>query len=411
MERDQARGAPGSRSRRWRRGRQVREIMPAVSVRSTIPDPYRAGAELGEGLSRLQPEVVLVFASVDYVAGYADLHAGLCDGIGGAPPLVFGGTGDGVMATAGMVEHGVAALGLHSGGRVRWATVATPGAARDARAAAGACAREARAAVGGAVPAFAFVLAGMSADGTGIVAGVADELGGPFFGGLTGDDRRFARCHVFLGGQALEDAVAMLVGAGGPTCALNAASGWTPIGRPGRVEVAAGNVLARIGGMPAQAFLREQLGKAPGELDLGVVPLAAATGDDDGQVMLRTPSHFAGDSGAITIYGSIPDGTEVRVCQAARQDVLAGVDAALAGLRDPGFTPTAAVVVSCAGRKWVLADQAPQEIERVFAALGRRLPLVGFPSFGEIGPFRGPDGRATRPCFHNVTFVVGLLGV
>jgi hypothetical protein len=46
----------------------------------------------------------------------------------------------------------------------------------------------------------------------------------------------------------------------------------------------------------------------------------------------------------------------------------------------------------------------------VLAAIGRRIPLIGLPSFGEIGPFRNEAGEYTPTFFHNVTFVVCLFG-
>lgn len=68
------------------------------------------------------------------------------------------------------------------------------------------------------------------------------------------------------------------------------------------------------------------------------------------------------------------------------------------------------MVISCAGRKWLLEDRANEEVEQVLATLGQRIPLVGFPSFGEISPFRKPDGTYSDTFFHNVTFVICAIG-
>ena len=83
---------------------------------------------------------------------------------------------------------------------------------------------------------------------------------------------------------------------------------------------------------------------------------------------------------------------------------------ALEGLNGEKAGGAAAVVISCAGRKWLLEDRGEEEVEQVLAALGQRIPLVGFPSFGEIGPFRKPDGAYTETFFHNVTFVICSIG-
>jgi hypothetical protein len=75
-----------------------------------------------------------------------------------------------------------------------------------------------------------------------------------------------------------------------------------------------------------------------------------------------------------------------------------------------GFTPSAAIIVSCAGRKWLLADRGEKELAAFFDNLGYSVPLIGFPSFGEISPFRLGTGAYTTVNFHNGTFVVCLLG-
>lgn len=51
------------------------------------------------------------------------------------------------------------------------------------------------------------------------------------------------------------------------------------------------------------------------------------------------------------------------------------------GIRDGGWS--SAVVISCAGRKWLLEDRNEEEVRQVLSTLGRKIPLVGFPSFGD----------------------------
>ncbi|MFA4943432.1 MAG: FIST N-terminal domain-containing protein [Lentisphaeria bacterium] len=385
--------------------------MRAASASTITADGYRAGCELAEPLRAAAPEVILLFASIDYQPEFPDLVAGLTETLGRTDVLIIGGTGDGIYETGRVAHRGVCALGLHSEGKLQWTVAVEKGVAANSFAAAQGCARRALASLGGAAQ-FAFVLAdGVKADGTGIVAGLASVLDIPFFGGLAGDDRKFARSCLVVGGEVMEDAVAVLAARGELAFAVNAASGWTPVGQVGSLEQCNHNLIQRIGGMTAEEFLREQLGKNPSEVDLGIVPLAVYETAGEEHFALRTPSRIDPASGALTMFGSIPAGAPVRVCTASRAEVLAGVEAALTGVRQPPLAAAAAViVVSCAGRKWLLEDQTKEEVERVFAAIGRRLPLIGFPSFGEIGPFRKADGSYTSCRFHNVTYVVCLLG-
>jgi hypothetical protein len=114
-------------------------------------------------------------------------------------------------------------------------------------------------------------------------------------------------------------------------------------------------------------------------------------------------------SGAITLFGSIDEGALVRICIATREDVIKGVKKAIETM-GRGFTPSAAIVISCAGRKWILQDCGKAEVRQILETLGMRVPLAGFPSFGEISPFHEPQGAYSPTFFHNETFVICLLG-
>ncbi|MBI5576250.1 MAG: FIST C-terminal domain-containing protein [Deltaproteobacteria bacterium] len=380
------------------------------SASSISTDAYLAGLEIGESLKEISPETVIFFASISYERNFAELFDGMRDGLGSEDAVLFGGTGDGFYETSQTANYGASALGIHSGGKIRWSAASAVGVEEDSFLAARSCALAAAAGTGS-PPTFAFVLAdGTKADGSGIVAGVESVIGAPFFGGLTGDDRKFKRSRVLLNGAELENAVAILAASGEIPFAVNAASGWTPIGAPGNIEDGESGTIRRINGMTAQAFMKEQLGKPLGEADLGIVPLAAYRQADDEYFFLRTPSHLDRESGAIATFGSIEAGTAVRVCTATRPDVLDGVLRAAEGVEARGFTPAAALVVSCAGRKWLLSDSGKEEVDLVLSAFGGKIPMAGFPSFGEISPFRKPGGAYTQTFFHNVTFVVCLLG-
>lgn len=378
------------------------------SAGSVLTDAYRAGAEIGASLREIAPDVVILFASISYEQEFSDLDAGLRDGLG-APALVFGGTGDGIYETGTTANYGVCALGIRSGDGVRFATAVGTGVSADGFACAKGAALQAMKAVGGPVS-FAFVLAdGVKADGAKVLDGFASVLPGPFFGGLTGDDRKFTRSRLFVDGKEYEDAAALLVATGPVRFGVNAASGWTPVGEPGTVDASDGNTVQRISGSTALNFAKDRLGKPLGEADLGIVPFAAY--DASGvHFVLRSPSGLDDATGAISTFGSIPEGTVVRVCAATRDEVLGGVQTAVEGLGGIGFRPKAAIIVSCAGRKWLLDDPGREEVSRVLSALGGNIPLVGFPSFGEIAPFLHLDGSYSAPFFHNGTFVVVLLG-
>lgn len=386
--------------------------MRCISAKSILTDPYRAGIEIGDTLAPIAPEVILIFASMSYDPDFSEFFEALQDAVGNESTIIFGGTGDGIYETSGAENYGVSALGINSNGKVAWSVALQQGVQANSFAAARECARKALAACP-APAGFRMVLAdGALADGHAIVNGIAAEMTEPFFGGLAGDDRKFTRSKIFLNGREYEDAVAILTGCGDMRLALNAASGWTPLGREGIVEDNQGCEIRTISGLPAQEFMAQETGKPLGESDVGIVPLAAYQKGSAEHFFLRSPSHLHPDTGAVTTFGSVEAGTVVRVCTASREDVLRGVADAIDGLgpESLGFVPSAAIIISCAGRKWLLADRGEKELAAIRQRLGSAITLAGFPSFGEISPFRRPDGGYTAVSFHNVTFVVCLIG-
>ena len=90
-------------------------------------------------------------------------------------------------------------------------------------------------------------------------------------------------------------------------------------------------------------------------------------------------------------------------------EIIDGVDTALSEASQSELKPAAAILISCAGRRWLLTEAGSEEVARVRERLGD-IPLIGLPSFGEIAPFRRSDGSYSPLLFHNVTFVACLLG-
>jgi len=386
--------------------------MQYISAKSILTNSYRAGLEIGTILAPISPEVILLFASISYHPDFSDFFEALYDTLGSRSAIVFGGTGDGIYETSGAENYGVCALGISSHGRIKWSTAIEQGVLSDSFAVASECARKALATCSSS-SCFRLVLAdGSKADGHAIACGVRAEIPGPFFGGLTGDDRKFTSSKLFLNGKEYEDTVAILTGCGDLDFAVNGSSGWTPVGPTGIIEDIQGCEIRTISGRTTQEFMTEALGKPLGEADLGIVPLAAYHAGSTEHFFLRTPSHLHPDTGAVTAFGSVDKGAVVRVCNASREDVIKGVSDTMHGLSPDslGFVPSAAIVISCAGRKWLLADRGLQEISALLEKLGYSIPLIGFPSFGEISPFRLADGSYTTVSFHNVTFVVCLVG-
>jgi hypothetical protein len=57
-----------------------------------------------------------------------------------------------------------------------------------------------------------------------------------------------------------------------------------------------------------------------------------------------------------------------------------------------------------------LGNRIGHEVQAVRERLPRTTAFAGFTSFGEFGPLRHADGRYTATFFHNMTYILLLLG-
>ncbi|MCB0263954.1 MAG: FIST N-terminal domain-containing protein [Calditrichia bacterium] len=382
--------------------------MKCKSISTINIDPFEAGLEIGETLKSIAPEAIILLASVHY-ADFTELYEGIYSGLETEDVQIIGGTGDGFYETNRVENVGVCAMGFHSAGKVKWHMEIEKNLQNRSYDAGKACASRIRNAVGDDAR-LVFLFAGLSADGTKMVEGVRSELSIPCVGGLTGDDRSYQRGIVLANGKMYEDAIGMLCMSGDFPFKISLASGWQPIGEAAIVEDCEGNKINKISGVSTAEFITKQFGQPPSKADLGVITLAAYMDKESNEFVQRSPFKMDADTGAITYFGSVDEGTPVKVCYATRDNVIKGVNEAIDKMSSLEFNPTCAVVISCAGRKWILGDRTHEEVEKLSAFLPKDLPLVGFPSYGEIAPLQKDDGTYSGSYFHNVTYVVTLFG-
>lgn len=385
-----------------------KEHLQCKSFSTTHVDAYEAGLAIGEALNEIKPEVIILFSSFCY--DFDDMMEGLYSQLNEQEVVVIGGTGDGFYETSQSANHGVSALGINSNGKITWSLSLQTEAASNPGETAQTCARDLLEKMNGKID-LALVLATFNCDGVKVVDGIKSVLNIPFLGALTGDDWSFKEAILFANGKKYTDAICILGMSGEFAFSIGSASGWKPMGKSGTIDDVDQNVVHTINGKTAFDFLEEQFGIPPAEASLGVIPLAAYESPDAEHFYLRTPRKIDLSSGHITYFGTIPQGTPVRVCNATEDDVLQGVNDALASLGKLDFEPLCAIVISCGARKWILEERMIEETLRIFDQLGYSLPLIGTPSFGEMGPFHLPGNHYSRVFFHNVSLVIVLIGI
>ena len=118
------------------------------------------------------------------------------------------------------------------------------------------------------------------------------------------------------------------------------------------------------------------------------------------------------ERGTITLAASIPEGSSLTLTAASRGDIINGAKLAAEQAKATleGAKPEAILMFSCVGRKLVLGRRTREEVEGVRRILGEDVPIVGFYTYGEMGPIDKRQAELAEAKFHNETVVLWVLG-
>lgn len=229
-----------------------------------------------------------------------------------------------------------------------------------------------------------------------------------FGGGAVAQTTRGAGrdAYQFYNNTVTQDSVPILLLSGPLSYSFGIDTGWKPVGPKARVTRASNGDVDEIDGEPALAFFERYLG--PGAEPAVANPLAVFE-DDSEQFYLRAPIFHDRSSGSVRFAGGVPENATVQLTVAATDEIFEGTKSALSkalGAYPEGADPQAALVFSCAIRKFLLGTRTGNELEMMREAFGAAMPICGFYSLGEIAPLESV-GPAR---FHNETIVAILLG-
>jgi hypothetical protein len=248
-----------------------------------------------------------------------------------------------------------------------------------------------------------------------IIDALRAELGPdvPIFGGgaapqdATADPRdRRGEGRQIVGDVVTEGAIAILLISGPLAYSFGVDTGWRGVGPRATITQVSDAGVVEIDGRPAIDFYERYLGIAAPAI---ANPVAVFETPDADRCYLRTPIAYDRETGCILFFGAIPEGATVQLTLASTEEIFDGARAsigdALASF-PAGRTPEAALVYSCATRRFLLGTRVAGEIDVVRSALGAATPVAGLYCMGEIAP----QAAGERSRFHNATLVSILLG-
>lgn len=385
-------------------------MLSATTVSITHDDPYQAGrdlaAELNDALGA-SPDVVLLFAAPTYDPQrlLAGLHRRL------APRVqLVGCTSFAEITHESAVSGSVTALGMRSrdlAAHALQATRASGGSFAVGRSL-GEQAREREAAL------LLLLVDGVRLDSAAVLRGAQSVLGPdfPIVGGLAADDARFERTWEFCGRDVLEGAAVGLALAGPLRHATVARGGWEPIGATRRcTRVERDRLVLEIDGQPALNLYREYLGaqgrdlKTAGiEFPLGIVGLPDRPWRGDEQVqVVRAVVGVDQARGGLRCNREIPEGAEIRMLRATKDDLIRGAAEAAADLGRALPGGRLALVFDCFARKMVLGARYKEEVAAAYSRLAPELTRVGFYTYGQLAPVSGQTEH------HDATFTAVVI--
>jgi hypothetical protein len=256
---------------------------------------------------------------------------------------------------------------------------------------------------------------GLNVNGSELLKGFQSVLGDiPIVGGLAGDGGAFVKT-LQLFNDTISDNQVIAVGLYGNALITSsgALGGWKPYGPPRKVTKSEKNVVYEMDDKPALPLYRMYIGEAfsRGLPGTGLkFPLAVIEEGKRDVEKIRTLLAIDSKANSLTFAGNVEVGETVRLCQTNHGRLVEGAgNAANLVMDNLGASKTnqvgLALLVSCVGRKGVMAEQVGDEVKLVQQILGTQTSVTGFYSYGELAP----RPNTTDSVLHNQTMTIGYL--
>ena len=230
-------------------------------------------------------------------------------------------------------------------------------------------------------------------NGDDLLTGLKSEIGTniQITGGIAGDGDRFQKTFVGLN-QDYKEGNVVLMGLYGNHIHVGTGNqaGWDVFGPEKTITKSKENFLHEIDGENALDMYKTYLGKYATELPASALlfPISIKTKDHDFYIV-RTILSIDNDKKVMKFAGNVPEGSTIRFMKSNFDRlVLAASEAGVEACEISGnkTTPDLAVIVSCVGRKLVLANRIEEEVEAAVECFPNTTNVIGFFSYGEISP-------------------------
>ncbi len=246
-------------------------------------------------------------------------------------------------------------------------------------------------------PAVIVLSGGLTVDAERIVSGLKDGLGTavPIFGGLAGDDLQMQRTFVFNQHDTTHHGLALLViDTDRVEVRGMAESGWQAVGAVNTVTQATGNVLQQINGEPALDVFLRYFGFFDNRVQCGDLETMLSTISaqyplqilrEGAEAILRSPLLGNEEDRSLLLAGGIREGDRFRFSISPGFEVVDETIQRFSDFKSHDPTPAEALLLfNCKGRHAALGPLIQNEVQGLYREW--KAPLIGFFTYGEIGP-------------------------
>lgn len=227
-------------------------------------------------------------------------------------------------------------------------------------------------------------------------------------GGLAGDGTDFKETQIWHN-QIIASGLVVICGIYGEHIKIGHGhlGGWKAFGPERKITRAEDNILYEIDGRPALGLYKEYLGEFSNQLPASALlfPLAVTQAGST-EPVVRTILSIDEAKQTMCFAGDVPEGASCQLMRSNYENLVEGANgAALQALSScADIEPELAILISCVGRRLVLAQRTEEELE-VVAEEVNHCPMTGFYSYGEISPLL----ELGRCDVHNQTMTITLL--
>ena len=392
-------------------------IKAGVGLNKNLADSKRAGADAARGaltkLGEVKPALVFAFASIQY--NQEQVLDGLKSVLGDVP--IVGGSAAGEIVSWSTAFDAVNVMAIASD-QVTFKMGLSTNVAADSFKAGAAAVEDLLKNANGQKPDLLILLVdGMTANGSAVVEGAKSVAGAnaPIIGGSLGDDYQFKKTYEYYNGQVMSDAMIAIGLYGNFSYGFGIRHGWESVGLPLKVTKAEGVWIKELDGQPALKIYEDYFGKEAAELVKEPLarmaytyPLGVAVEGSD-ELLIRDPV-IANERGEISMAAAIPEGATVRLMIGDRDKAIAAAKTAaeIAQEQLANRPPAFILMFNCMARNKLLGVRCHEENQTVQKAIGENIPMIGFYTYGEIGPLLGK--KNTPAYFHNETMTLLVVG-